>query len=83
MDRIEQFLNGEYSTIAVGALLLNVALMASSLILYVFWHNLKRNRIAVNDQQKIVESDMWAVFSTLICNVSVFVLGVFCGGSKC
>lgn len=75
MSQIELILNQGYIAITAWAILLNFALIVGSLMLYVIWHRLQKNSVRVNDYQSIVQSDVWAVGSTWLCNVLVFVFG--------
>lgn len=75
---MEELLNQGYLTITLVAFLLNSLLIISSIAIYRIWHGIPKNKVQVNQYQPIVLSDIWAVLSTLFCNVLVFVFGAFC-----
>lgn len=77
MSQTEQILNQGYIAITGWAMVLNLVLIMCSLLLYVIWHRMQKNSVCVNDYQPIVQADIWAVGSTWICNVVVFVFGAF------
>ncbi|WP_353103545.1 sterol desaturase family protein [Myroides odoratus] len=77
MNPMETILTQDYRSIVGFAFLLNLALMLGSILFYLLWHALKKSHTEVNAYQPIVSSDIWAVVTTLICNIIVFVLGAF------
>ncbi|WP_413511389.1 sterol desaturase family protein [Myroides odoratus] len=74
---METVLIQDYLPIVGFAFLLNLLLILGSILFYLLWHALKKSKTAVNAYQPIVPSDGWAVLTTLICNIVVFVLGAF------
>lgn len=75
---MKELLYQDYFIIILIGFLLNCILIGGSLILYRFWHKIPQNSVQVNAYQPIEKRDVIAVFSTLFCNVAVFVFGVFC-----
>lgn len=77
MNFIQTVLTQDYFTIVGFAIVLNTLLIAGSILFYLSWHALVKNKVEVNAYQPIVSSDVVAVGSTLLCNVIVFVFGAF------
>lgn len=77
MNWIENIVRQDYLTIVGFAVLLNALLIVGSVAFYFIWHAMKGHQTGVNTAQPLVSADYWAVLSTLICNVFVFVFGAF------
>ena len=75
---MKQLLYQDYSVVVLIGFLLNAILIGGSIVLYRLWHKVQQNNRKVNAYQPIERRDVFAVLSTLLCNVFVFVLGVFC-----
>lgn len=77
MNVIESIVIQDYLTIVGFAVFLNALLIGGSVAFYLVWHAMKGNQTGVNTVEPLMLSDYWAVLSTLICNVLVFIFGAF------